>query len=102
MAGTWSGRKVTNARAYWRPRLPLPCWRCGRMVVHDPNKPHGGWTVGHLIDRALGGSDAISNTWPECSRCNFGAGGKAGARITNARRAAPRQDDARARGLRGP
>jgi len=97
MSSTWSGRKVTNARAYWAARLPLPCRRCGRPVLKTQN-----WHVGHIHDRALGGSDRISNTYPEHARCNTSAGGKQGAAITNARRSQPRVDDARARGLRGP
>lgn len=97
MAGTWSGRKVTNARAYWATRLPLPCRRCGKPVLATQR-----WHVGHIRDRYAGGSDAITNQWPEHERCNTSAGGKAGAAITNARKAQPRTDDARARGLRGP
>lgn len=92
----WSGRKVTNARAYWRPRLPLQCRRCGRPVLASQR-----WQVGHIVDRYLGGSDAVANQWPEHARCNEGAGGRAGAAITNARRARTRGDDQRARGLRG-
>ncbi len=98
----WSGRRVTSARAYWRPRLPLPCRRCGRPVRHDTTKRYGGWHVGHIVDRAMGGSDSTTNQWPEHDGCNMSAGGKIGAAITNARRAQPRIDDARARGLRGP
>jgi hypothetical protein len=80
----YTGRHVTRLRDYWRPRLPLPCWRCGRVLHATPEK---GWTVGHLRDRALGGSiDDPSNTWPECPRCNFAAGGRLGAARTNAKR----------------
>lgn len=80
---TWSGRKVAAARAYWRPRLPLPCWRgCGRVLTAD-----GPWTVGHIVDRALGGSETDpSNQLPECGKCNSSAGGKLGASITNSKR----------------
>lgn len=103
MVKPWSGRTVTNARAYWRPRLPLPCRRCGRPVVHDPAKRYGGWHVGHIVDRALGGSDHVSNQWPEHDGCNMSAGGKAGAAITNARRpgAVAALQSERERGIRG-
>ena len=98
----WSGRTVTDARAYWRPRLPLPCRRCGRPVVHDPTRRYGGWHVGHIIDRALGGSVTDrSNQWVEHDRCNMRAGGQLGAAITNARHQQPRIDSERARGIRG-
>lgn len=102
-AGGWSGRKVTSARAYWRRRLPLPCRRCGRPVVHDPVKRNGGWNVGHIVDRAQGGSDHVTNQWPEHETCNLRAGGKEGARITNARRPATRTalQSERDRGIRG-
>ncbi len=47
----------------------------------------GTWTVGHLQDRALGGSETDpSNQHPECGRCNTSAGGKLGASITNSKR----------------
>lgn len=98
-AKSWSGRKVTAARAYWAPRLPLPCWRCGRQLTR-----YGPWTVGHIVDRALGGSKTDpANQWPECPKCNFSAGGKRGAAITNAKRApvVARLASERARGIRG-
>lgn len=95
-ATTWSGTKVRRARAYWRPRLPLPCRRCGKPVLATPES---GWHVGHIIDRALGGTDHLSNQWPEHNGCNTSAGGKIGARITNARRARPRILSERERGI---
>lgn len=96
--GRWSGRKVTDARAYWSKRLPLPCRRCRRPV-----QPSQRWHVGHVQDRSLGGSDARTNQWPEHARCNERAGGQLGAAITNARRATAATDLAsdRARGIRG-
>lgn len=93
----WSGSVVRAARRYWEPRLPLPCWRCGVVLVRG-----GGWTVGHLVDRALGGSVTdVANQWPECARCNFSAGGRAGARKTNARRRVRRIESERDLGVRG-
>ena len=96
----WAGRTVTSARDYWRPRLPLPCWRCGRPVLPDPES---GWHVGHIVDRALGGAHGLANQWPEHKRCNLSAGGRAGAAKTNARRpvVAQRVERERDRGIRG-
>ncbi|WP_374199119.1 HNH endonuclease signature motif containing protein [Actinotalea ferrariae] len=76
-----------------------PCARCGRPITLAMK-----WDVGHILDRALGGSDDLTNTRPEHSRCNQAAGGQRGAAITNARRAAtnPRAlPPARDRGIRG-
>lgn len=94
----WSGSKVRAARAFWLPRLPLPCRRCGRIVTSSMK-----WQVGHIIDRALGGPDTIDNTYPEHARCNLSAGGKLGAAKTNARRGpvVERRTSERARGIRG-
>ena len=83
MSTRWSGNRVRQARAYWRPRLPVPCCRCGRPVYHDDRKPAGGWHVDHYpIPRSAGGT----TTWPAHDHCNTSDGGKAGARITNSRR----------------
>lgn len=98
-ARQWSGRVVTSARAYWSGRLPLPCWRCGRMLTRASR-----WTVGHLTDRASGGSVTDrANQWPECAHCNYSAGGRVGAARRNARRPAAiaRVETAQARGIRG-
>lgn len=96
----WSGRVVTEARAYWGPLLPLPCRKCHRPVY--PDQP---WTVGHIVPRALGGSVTDrDNQWPEHPRENFSEGGRIGAARTNARRAAARPRrmlPERARGIRG-
>lgn len=73
------------ARAYWQPLLPVPCGRCRRLVM--PEQP---WDAGHLISAEHGGTPALHNTWPEHRRCNRAAGGRRGAQLTNARRAAER------------
>lgn len=83
MAGKWQGSDVRKARAHWAPALPVPCARCGKPVMNDPAKRAGGWHVGHVIDRWMGGPDDISNTWPEHDTCNMSAGGKVGAAMTN-------------------
>lgn len=101
MGKGWAGREVTEARAYWRPIVEdggVVCWRCRRPIL-----PGTRWTVGHVIDRAQGGPKTRGNELPEHPRCNFSAGGKAGAAKTNARRPAVRQrvERERERGIRG-
>lgn len=95
---SWGGRKVTAARAQWASRLPLPCRRCPYPVL-----PTQRWQVGHIVDRSLGGTDDVSNQWPEHARCNESAGGKLGAAKTNARRPSRvlRMASERVRGIRG-
>lgn len=79
----WAGRQVTTARAYWAARLPLPCYRCGKPVLAGQR-----WQVEHIIDRTLGGSHGVENQWVSHARENMSAGGKRGAAITNAAKAA--------------
>ena len=78
----WGGQKVTAARAMWAKRLPLPCSKCKRPVTADQ-----AWHVDHVIPRSQGGPEGVENQWPAHARCNTRDGGKAGARITNAKRA---------------
>lgn len=77
----WAGSEVTAARKAWKPRLPLPCYRCGKPVL-----PEQVWHVEHIVDRALGGSHGPENQWVSHAGCNMSAGGQRGAAITNARR----------------
>lgn len=77
----WAGNTVRAARAHWKARLPLPCYRCGKPVLAEHN-----WHVEHIIDRAQGGDHGVTNQWVSHARCNTSAGGKTGAAITNARR----------------
>lgn len=72
---------VTKARAAVGATLPAPCWRCGKVLTKDDK-----WTVGHLEDRTDDGTDDLSNLKPECPKCNYSAGGKRGAEITNSRK----------------
>ena len=51
MTGTWSGRAVTDARAYMARTLPTSCAKCGKTVKATDN-----WVVGHIKSRAV---------WPE-------------------------------------
>jgi hypothetical protein len=85
----WSGHLATRARAYWAPLVEAGeahCRRCGHLITPNPNARDRGWHVGHVIDRALGGTDTLDNTWPEHSRCNLSAGGKLGVALTARRR----------------
>ncbi len=83
----WGGSQSRQARAALAPRLPLPCCRCGRPVIPDPSKKADGWHPDHYpIPREFGGTE----TWPAHDRCNLSDGGRRGAQITNARRAAAR------------
>lgn len=66
------------------PQLPLPCVNCGRSVVGQYGVD---WHVGHRRDAAKGGQPTLANCGPAHARCNLQAGGRAGARIVNARRA---------------
>lgn len=82
---TWAGRKVTDARAYWRPLLPLPCYRCRQPVL-----PHQRWHVEHTIDRALGGrEDDIATQWVSHGRCNESAGGRLAQQLAAEKRTTP-------------
>lgn len=79
--------KLKKARPHIDAILPAPC-------VNQPCKlggiVHPGQTydVGHIIDKAAGGADVLSNFGPAHPGCNRRDGGKIGARITNARRKA--------------
>lgn len=93
---TWSGRKVTTARAYWRSRLPLPCYLCPG-IVHTTDR----WVVEHKVPRASGGSDDQSNQWVSHRSCSNRQGARMGAARTNAARTNARLTSDRARGIRG-
>lgn len=79
----WGGSASRRARAYWAPRLPVPCCRCGLPVVPDPSQSSDGWQPDHWpIPREFGGTE----TWPAHAHCNLSAGGKRGAEIVKAKR----------------
>jgi hypothetical protein len=69
---------------------PVWCIGCGREV-----QPQQTFDVGHRIDAARGGSNAISNLGPQHRVENRRAGGKLGAQMTNTARGVSRK----ARGL---
>jgi len=98
VTAAWTGRVVTTARAYWRPRLPLPCHWCGKPVY--PDQP---WVVEHITPRSQGGSVTDpANQWVSHRRpCSDVSGAKMGAAITNARKRQPRLESERGRGIRG-
>ena len=69
----WDALRVVYARS-----LPCACWRCGEMIeVGDP------WHLGHVVDRALGGSDA--RLAPEHAGCSRSAGARLGVVIARMR-----------------
>ncbi len=57
---------------------PVWCIGCGREI-----QPGQAFDVGHRIDAARGGSNALHNLGPQHRRENRRAGGRAGAAITN-------------------
>ena len=60
-------------RQPWQVRIDagdVACGRCGLPVLSGQR-----WDLGHVIDRALGGTAADGLT-PEHARCNRGAGGR--------------------------
>lgn len=70
------------------PLLPLRCLDCPHPVSPDDK-----WQVGHRQGAADGGPPTLANTGPShswcpyCKRaCNQSAGGKRGAKVTNAQR----------------
>ncbi|GAA2841757.1 hypothetical protein [Leucobacter komagatae] len=70
------------------PQLPLRCVNCPHAVM-----PGDKFQVGHITDAMDGGTPTLSNVGPShdycerCARrCNQSAGGKRGARVTNAQR----------------
>lgn len=86
MSSGWQGHTVREARRRIAATLPAPCWRCGRILdTHDQ------WTVGHLIDRADAPwlANDPDNQAPECARCNYAAGARAGNRRRTRRPSRP-------------
>lgn len=69
----WGGRKVMALRAQWQPRVSagdVVCGKCGLPI--DPRAP---WKLGHLVDRALGGT-AAHGLHPEHAFCSDRSGGQ--------------------------
>jgi hypothetical protein len=85
----WSGRVVTEARAYWARQLgagPLPCTRCGRLVYAGE-----AWDVDHLTERARGGDHGRANQGVAHSLCNRRAGQALAQARTRTRKAKARR-----------
>jgi hypothetical protein len=61
-------------RQRWAVEVSTGNVRCRRCRL--PIDPQSSWHLGHIEDRATGGSDDPSNVWPEHARCNTSAGGK--------------------------
>jgi hypothetical protein len=86
----WGGRRVMVLRRTWQTRInagAVDCGRCGLPVLEG--QP---WDLGHVVDRALGGTDA-DGLHPEHARCSRSAGGRLAHQIaghaTARRRAGP-------------
>ena len=68
----WAGRVVTSARKHWAPRLPLPCWQCGKPVLSTQQ-----WVVEHTHPRSQGGSTTgVHNQWVSHRTCSDASGGR--------------------------
>jgi len=67
-------------RERWRPRVDAGLVDCARC--HQPIEPGRPWDLGHTDDRK-------GWTGPEHLVCNRRAGGRNGAKVTNAARAIP-------------
>lgn len=65
-----------------------PCGRCGNPIDYSlPGNLPAGPTVGHIIDRALGGADwDPANMRPEHRRCNSLAGAELGGKLAVAKK----------------
>lgn len=61
-------------RAHWAVEVSTGGVRCRRCGL--PIDPEGAWHLGHIEDRATGGSDDPTNVYPEHARCNTAAGGR--------------------------
>lgn len=79
-------------RAQWQPRVTAGGVDCGKCGL--PIDPRARWKLGHLKDRALGGTVA-HGLHPEHARCSDASGGRlaaqlgVGAHAGRARREAP-------------
>jgi len=62
-------RAWKRLRANFRSALPLPCRRCGVLIM-----PWDRWELGHVVDVAAGGT-ADDGAWPEHYTCNRRGGG---------------------------
>jgi 5-methylcytosine-specific restriction endonuclease McrA len=76
-----SGYNSRDARAYFRPLLPLPCSRCPNLVQPDME-----WEVDHLIPVSEGGGHDLANLHPAHKECNRRHGQKVGQAHANAKR----------------
>lgn len=86
MAGSTTGRGYGSThqaeRAKWIPvvaRGGVMCARQGPKCIGKPLAPDQEFDLGH------DDNDRTKYNGPECIPCNRGAGGKAGAAVTNAR-----------------
>ena len=73
MAEQWGGRRVMGLRAQWQPAVDAGTVDCGKC--HLPIVPGSRWKLGHLVDRALGGTTA-DGLHPEHAFCSDSSGGR--------------------------
>jgi len=62
--GERQSRAWRKLRTSYGNALPLPCRRCGQLIM-----PWDRWELGHVVDVADGGT-AAQGAWPEHSACN--------------------------------
>lgn len=73
----WGGRKVAELRALVLATYPAVCRICRQPIdVTLPATHPMGVSVGHLVPRSKGGTDAIENLRPEHLSCNVGLGAR--------------------------
>lgn len=74
-------------RAAIAPTLPQPCIQ-PRCLLGGIVRPEDEWDVGHVHDLGMGGETGRNDVGPAHVKCNRSDGGRRGAAITNAGRAA--------------
>ena len=78
--------RAPHIRRVLAAQLPLPCVDCGGPVM-----PEQQWQVGHRVPASQGGQTTLANCGPSHTGCNRKAGGKLGAKVTNASKRARTQ-----------
>jgi len=82
--------RAVRAIADRKAKAGSPCWRCGGAIDTADRKSYH---AGHVVDKALGGTDDATNIEPEHVACNLSAGGK----LAQALKAAEKVQDTRYR-----
>lgn len=83
----WANGGSRKHRARIARSLPQPCCRCGKAIL--PTDPPSSWEADHVV-ALMGWPEATPYPdeliRPACKSCNRAAGGRDGARITNAKK----------------